>query len=300
MSMFSFLRRNGSTKKSELNELQSKLSTMDRDKFEIEVNEVDIRNAEQFVRNAEICVEKLRKYFDFFEKHGSYDMLEVINQAIAQATKCTEQAKDSFIELKIVTNTHTAKEILSLIKQYSELAKETIKAIEKSATVNGQNISDFSAVSEVDIKNAEYLFEIINECIEKIKEYSRFFQEHNSDEGLIVTDKALTLANECFSDANGDLLELKLLIGFPDFEQKLERIEEFSELSKGAVKAVEDIEVNGKNLLEFMIEPSISEVHQNISIEPTVEIRKYKALLDDGIITYEEFEKKKSELLGSV
>lgn len=32
--------------------------------------------------------------------------------------------------------------------------------------------------------------------------------------------------------------------------------------------------------------------------DPTIELRKYKALLDDGIITQEEFNKKKKELLG--
>jgi len=35
-----------------------------------------------------------------------------------------------------------------------------------------------------------------------------------------------------------------------------------------------------------------------VSLDPTIEIRKYKALLDDDIITEEEFDKKKSELLS--
>jgi len=38
--------------------------------------------------------------------------------------------------------------------------------------------------------------------------------------------------------------------------------------------------------------------HEVPSLDPTVEIRKYKALLDDEIITEEEFDKKKSELLS--
>jgi|GEM_PF-2673517 len=37
---------------------------------------------------------------------------------------------------------------------------------------------------------------------------------------------------------------------------------------------------------------------ESINLDPTVEIRKYKSLLDDGIITEEEFDKKKAELLS--
>lgn len=37
---------------------------------------------------------------------------------------------------------------------------------------------------------------------------------------------------------------------------------------------------------------------KKLELDPTTEIRKYKELLDDGIITEEEFDKKKKELLG--
>jgi hypothetical protein len=33
-------------------------------------------------------------------------------------------------------------------------------------------------------------------------------------------------------------------------------------------------------------------------VDPTTELRKYKTLLDDGIITQEDFDKKKAVLLG--
>lgn len=35
-----------------------------------------------------------------------------------------------------------------------------------------------------------------------------------------------------------------------------------------------------------------------ISVDPTEELRRYKALLDDGIISQEEFDAKKQQLLG--
>ena len=43
-----------------------------------------------------------------------------------------------------------------------------------------------------------------------------------------------------------------------------------------------------KDLSEYKVENNISEAD---------ELRKYKALLDDGIITQEDFEKKKKQLL---
>jgi hypothetical protein len=46
----------------------------------------------------------------------------------------------------------------------------------------------------------------------------------------------------------------------------------------------------------LLIKPE--EQKQSIPQNPTDEIRKYKSLLDDGIISQEEFDKKKKELLG--
>ncbi len=39
-------------------------------------------------------------------------------------------------------------------------------------------------------------------------------------------------------------------------------------------------------------------VKEKLELDPATEIKKYKELLDDGIITEEEFDKKKKELLG--
>ena len=39
-------------------------------------------------------------------------------------------------------------------------------------------------------------------------------------------------------------------------------------------------------------------VSQETTVDPYEEIRKFKALLDDGIISQEDFDKKKKELLG--
>lgn len=54
----------------------------------------------------------------------------------------------------------------------------------------------------------------------------------------------------------------------------------------------------GKKIHE-MIAKKVNEANGtfNTNISPTNEIREYKKLLDDGIITQEEFEKKKQELL---
>lgn len=54
----------------------------------------------------------------------------------------------------------------------------------------------------------------------------------------------------------------------------------------------------GKEIHEI-IAKKVNEANRtsNTNISPTNEIREYKKLLDDGIITEEEFEKKKQELL---
>lgn len=46
------------------------------------------------------------------------------------------------------------------------------------------------------------------------------------------------------------------------------------------------------------VEIKEANVSQETSVDPYEEIRKFKALLDDGIITQEDFDKKKKELLG--
>ncbi len=55
---------------------------------------------------------------------------------------------------------------------------------------------------------------------------------------------------------------------------------------------------HGKEIHE-MIAKKVNEANgtSNTNISATNEIREYKKLLDDGIITEEEFEKKKQELL---
>lgn len=52
--------------------------------------------------------------------------------------------------------------------------------------------------------------------------------------------------------------------------------------------------------IKSKIEELISRQHTGYinQLSPADEIRKYKELLDDGLITQEEFEKKKKQLLG--
>lgn len=46
------------------------------------------------------------------------------------------------------------------------------------------------------------------------------------------------------------------------------------------------------------IEQNTNQSQASTASDPVVEIKKYKELLDQGILTQEEFDKKKKELLG--
>ena len=54
--------------------------------------------------------------------------------------------------------------------------------------------------------------------------------------------------------------------------------------------------VKCNNLLKLV--NTDSDLETQHQIEPTEELRKYKKLLDDGIITQKEFEQKKKQILG--
>ena len=59
-----------------------------------------------------------------------------------------------------------------------------------------------------------------------------------------------------------------------------------------------EIKTYVENILANKNVPSTAPVIQEIKADPADEIRKYKALADDGIITEEEFQQKKKQLLG--
>lgn len=119
--------------------------------------------------------------------------------------------------------------------------------------------------------------------------------------GLVVTDKNFysVVFNKAFGGADKVLMPLSKISSFTVSGltgMKLTIIE-------GAVKYQYDGVSSSKAIVDALKEKDNNSFEQEkiekpATSDPAEELRKYKQLLDDGIITQEDFDKKKAMLLG--
>lgn len=298
--MFSFLKKKADI---ELSKMEDDFKALNYGvKYTNVEKEEDIKIAEDHILKAVNCVEKLEKYLAFFKKHNYYDVIEITNQALESSYEAVEQAKDSLQQLKGTNVDHSsAKKILSLIIQFSELAVQSVSIIERSSSVDGKKLYEFSNVSEADIENAEKIINLVDENLIKIENYFNVLEKnihkHDSEEILEYAGNVLSSAQKAHHTIDRLFSNFKTLVGFPDFEEEFIRIEKLSDIVEDLVAKIERLTSDRKTLLVNLEEMNDSEIYESELSDPTVEIRKYKTLLDEGIITQVEFEKKKSELL---
>ena len=126
---------------------------------------------------------------------------------------------------------------------------------------------------------------------------------------VISKKQGLTIADICrqlprsanlteFKDSINFLLENKIIK--KDEEEKYYLSEKDKPTEENETDALKTISKEEEMIQSISKEKSEAEktVSSNEPLDKYAEVRKYKELLDEGIISHEEFEKKKKELLG--
>jgi len=191
------------------------------------------------------------------------------------------------------------KEAKQSVESYLAEFDEVIRAQLSQCIEAAQN---YVADAKQAAKTADQYAEIVkdsaesnNEIIERAQWHAKWANEHAkyAETSVEIAAKGALFVDDVVSEAKAYIKSDKAQ-KYISWAKK--SVEFAKNIIESAEKSAESAKVDTKWVKGYAEEAVRS--NETITLDPTIEIRKYKILLDDGIITDEEFDKKKSELLN--